>query len=111
MDARSNSAAFWSLAFAYADWNEAGTAYEQCRDLIFGEDIDASAYRILLYGKAFVIVVGTGIAIPCVVLRLNAICEQGESTHVPDEVVLTLALRHEQFRTPNGTRFERRANH
>ena len=110
MNANGTSAAFWSLSFAYSDWNAAGLAYEQSRDLIFGDELDASAYRILLYGTAYVVIVGSGLPDKDEVERLNAICRDGESVDVPDEVVLTLAVRHEQFRTPNGTKFERRGS-
>lgn len=109
MNANSSSAVFWSLSFSYADWDRAGRAYEQSRDLIFGRDLDASAYRILLNAKAYVVIVGSGLPNEDVVEQLNTICQSGESTDVPDEVTLTLAIRHEQFRTPNGTKFERRA--
>lgn len=110
MNARGSSSAFWSLSFSFADWTLAGRAYEQSRDLIFGDDLDASAYRILLNGKGYVVIVGSGLPHEHNVERLNGICQSGESTDVPDEVVLTLAIRHEQFRTPNGTKFERRGS-
>lgn len=108
VNASSNSAAFWSLSFFFADWNLAGRAYELSRDLIFGDGIDASTYRLLLNGKSYVVIVGSGLPDEDHVNRFSTICQHGESTDVPDEVVLTLAIRHEQFRPSGGVRFERR---
>lgn len=100
---------FWSLSFHFDNWELAGKAYEKCRDLIFGLDIDASAYRILLNAQTRVVIVGIGLPASALVERLQAICHQGEDSPLPDEVVITLALRHEQFATKPGTKFERRA--
>lgn len=102
--------AFWSLSFRYFDWAAAGQAYEQSRDLIFGLDIDASAYRILLDGQAHVVMVGIGLPPASLVERLQAVCREGENAPLPDEVVITLALRHQQFAVKPGTRFERRGS-
>jgi len=78
-------------------------------DLIFGLDIDASAYRILLNERAHVVIVGIGLPAGELVERLQEICHRGEDSPLPSQVVITLALRHEQFATQPGTRFERRA--
>lgn len=105
-----DAAAFWSMSFYYTDWKTAGAAYERCRDSIFARDIDASAYRILLNQKAYVVVVGFGLPADDLVTQINTICIQGESTDIPDEVVLTLAIRHGQFASQPGTKFERRSH-
>ena len=102
--------AFWSLSFQFLDWAVAGQAYEQSRDLIFGLDIDASAYRILLNQQAHVVIVGIGRPTASLVERLQAVCRDGEDSPLPDEVVITLVLRHEQFAVEPGTRFERRGS-
>ncbi len=99
---------FWSLSFTFNDWELAGKAYEQSRDLIFGLDMDASAYRILLNGRAYVVNVGAGVPEQALVGKLKVICQKGEESPLADEVALTLAVRHEQFRATNGTRYERR---
>ena len=101
---------FWSLSFQFDDWELAGKAYEASRDLIFGLDIDGSAYRILLNAKAHVVIVGSEFPPTSLIEKLQTLCQSGEDSPIPDEVVLTLALRHEQFRTPNGTKFERRGS-
>jgi len=102
--------AFWSLSFQFLDWTAASQAYEQSRDLIFGLDIDASAYRILLNGQAHVVIVGIGRPPASLVEDLQAVCREGEDSPLPDEVVVTLALRHQQFAVKPGTRFERRGS-
>lgn len=99
---------FWSLSFHFDDWAKAGLAYEKCRDLIFGLDVDASAYRILLNQRAHVVIVGIGLPPNSLIENLQEVCRQGEDSPLPDEVVITLALRHEQFATHPGTKFERR---
>ena len=99
---------FWSLSFHFDDWERAGRAYEQCRDLIFGLDVDASAYRILLNAQGYVVIVGIGLPPASLVEQLQDTCHQGEDVSIPDEVVITLALRHEQFAAKPGVRFERR---
>jgi hypothetical protein len=104
-----NLPAFWSLSFRFLDWNAAGTGYERCRDLIFGRDIDASAYRILLNGEGYVVIVGAGVPEKSLIQELHELCQSGESSDIPDEVMLTLAMRHEQFRSVPGTKCERRA--
>jgi hypothetical protein len=100
---------FWSLSFHFDDWEAAGFAYEKCRDLIFSLDIDASAYRILLNQRAHVVIVGIGLPPSSLIEKLQDTCHQGEDSPLPDEVVITLALRHEQFAVQPGTRFERRS--
>ena len=99
---------FWSLSFRFVDWDEAGTAYERCRDLVFELDLDASAYRILLNAQGYVVVVGIGLPPASLPEKLHQACCLGEDTCLPDEVIITLALRHEQFAATPGTKFERR---
>lgn len=99
---------FWSLSFHFEDWDKAGVAYEKSRDLIFGLDIDASAYRILLNAQGYVVIVGIGLPPASLGEQLQEACAQGEDASLPDEVVITLALRHEQFAVTPGTKFERR---
>lgn len=100
---------FWSLSFHFDDWEIAGRAYEKSRDIVFGLDIDASAYRILLGGKAHVVVVGIGLPSSSLVAQLQVACQQGEDAPLPEPVVITLALRHEQFAIQPGIKFERQA--
>lgn len=99
---------FWSLSFHFQDWDNAGTAYEKCRDVIFDLDIDASAYRILLNAQGYVVIVGIGLPSASLVEQLQIACRQGKDAAIPDEVIITLALRHEQFAASPGTKFERR---
>lgn len=100
---------FWSLSFQFDDWELAGTAYEKSRDIVFGLDLDASAYRILLHGQAHVVIVGLGLPSASLVQQLQDVCHQGEDARLPEPVVITLALRHEQFAVQPGRKFERRA--
>jgi hypothetical protein len=101
---------FWALSFHFDDWELAGKAYEMSRDVIFSLDIDASAYRILLNARAHVVIVGLGLPTELLIERLQSACHRGEDSPLPDEVVLTLAIRHEQFATTPGTKVERRAS-
>lgn len=100
---------FWSLSFHFDDWELAGRAYEKSRDIVFGLDIDASAYRILLNSRAHVVIVGIGLPPSSLIETLQHACHQGEDSPLPEPVVITLALRHEQFATQPGTKIERRA--
>jgi hypothetical protein len=97
-----------SIAFRFADFDEAGRAYERARDLIFGADLNASAYRVVLNGVAHVVVVGEDVPYPRLQQALPEICQKGELIDVPDEVVLALALRRAQFDGPD-VKFERRS--
>lgn len=99
---------FWSLTFRFDDWDQAGRAYEKSRDLVFALDIDASAYRILLNDAAYVVTVGIGLPPSTLVDGLRSASRNGEDASLPDEVIITLALRHEQFAATPGTKFERR---
>lgn len=99
---------FWSLSFHFDDWDQAGGAYEKSRDLIFGLDLDASAYRILLNGRAHVVIVGLGLPDDSLLRQLQETCRLGEDGPLPEAIVITLALRHEQFAVAPGTRVERR---
>lgn len=101
---------FWSLSFHFDDWETAGRAYEKGRDIVFGLDLDASAYRILLNEKAHVVIVGFGLPSDSLVQQLQAVCHQGDDAPLPDPVLITLALRHEQFAVSPGTRVERRSS-
>ena len=97
-----------SIAFRFADFNEAGKAYEGARDLIFGADLNASAYRVQINGVTHVVIVGEDVPYPRLQCALPEICQKGELTDVPDRVVLTLSLRPSQFDGPY-LKFERRS--
>lgn len=96
-----------SIAFRFADFDAAGRAYERARDLIFGDDLNASAYRVVINGVTHVIVVGEDVPSPRLQRALPEICHAGELTDVPDEIVLVLAIRRAQFDGPD-VKFERR---
>lgn len=88
----------WVLSFAFDSWEVAGTVYEQARDLVFGQDIDAGVYRILLNAKAHVVVIGFHPLAPKLQHEAETLLGSfGEDIHLPEEVLLTLALRHAQF--------------
>jgi hypothetical protein len=103
-----SDAPIFSIAFRFADFDEAGRAYETARDLIFGADLNASAYRVVLNGVTHIVIVGEDVPYPRLQGALPEICEKGELADVPDEVVLTLALRRAQFDGPD-VKFERRS--
>jgi hypothetical protein len=97
-----------SIAFRFADFEEAGWAYERTRDLIFGDDLNASAYRVVLNGVTHMVIVGEDVLYPRLQQALPEICQNGELADVPDEVVLVLAVRRAQFAGPD-VKFERRS--
>lgn len=97
-----------SIAFRFADFVDAGKAYEAARDLIFGEELNASVYRVVLNGVTHVVVIGEDVMYPRLQRALPAIREEGELTDVPDGVVLALALRRAQVSGPD-VKFERRS--
>lgn len=96
----------FSMAFRFADFDEAGAAYETARDLIFGMNLNASAYRIVLKGITHVVVIGDDVSFPTLEQALPEICNKGELVEVPIEVVLMLALRRVQVSGPD-VKFER----
>lgn len=97
-----------SIAFRFASASEAGAAYERARDLIFGEDFNASAYRVFLNSQPYVIVICDGLPPDRLEMALPEICATGEMTLIPDEIVLQLALRRARFSGPD-VKFERRS--
>lgn len=99
--------ALFSIAYRFADFDAAGRAYEQSRDLIFAADLNASTYRVVLNGITHVVVIGEDVPFPTLQQALPEICEEGELADVPDEIVLTLALRRAQVSGPH-VQFERR---
>ncbi len=103
-----SDAPIFSVTFRFADLDEAGRAYERARDLIFGADLNASAYRVVLNGVTHVVIVGEDVPYPRLQQALPEICEKGELADVPDEVVLMLAFRRAQFDGPD-VKFERRS--
>lgn len=97
----------WLLAFRFDDMNTAGDAYEVARDLIFGIDIDASVYRILLGGVPHVTVLGDGPLLQPVREMFERSCSQGEPAELPQDVIDTLFSRRSQGKIP-GVFWERR---
>lgn len=97
-----------SVAYRFVDFDEAGKAYERARDLIFGADLNASAYRVQINGVTHVVIVGEDVPYPRLQGALPEICQKGDLTDVPDGIVLALALRRAQFDGPD-VKFERRS--
>lgn len=107
MNEETNEPTVASIAFHFASRSDAATAYERARDLIFGNDFNASAYRVLLNGQWHVVVICEGRPPAGLEMALPEICARGEMTVIPDEMVLTLALRRASFSGPD-VKFERR---
>jgi hypothetical protein len=90
----------WVLVFAFETFDRAGLAYEACRDLIFGQELDASVYRIVLNGRTHVVVLGF---VPLPEQTMEALqrqLSQGCGSSLPREVLLILAARHAEVRAP-----------
>ena len=56
--------ALFSIAYRFADFDAAGRAYEQSRDLIFAAYLNASTYRVVLNGITHVVVIGEDVPFP-----------------------------------------------
>ena len=108
MNEEINEHSFASIAFRFASRSDAVAAYERARDLIFANDFNASAYRVLLNGQSYVVVICDGLPPARLEMALPEICVKGEMTVVRDEIVVTLALRRASFSGPD-VKFERRS--
>lgn len=101
----------WVLAFEFESWEIAGGVYEQARDVIFREDVDASVYRILLNGRPHVVALGLVATKLAVQSELEALLGSfGRDSQLPEEVLLTLILRRAEV-SGSDVRFEHRSGH
>lgn len=97
MERRHPSAARYIVATEFADEEDAGRAYRRVAAALHGAGCDLSAYRLLLDGVPYVVVVGEppgerlGER-----LRLALIC--GHPAELPPAVVATLAARRAERR-------------
>jgi len=98
----------WLLAFRYDDMKTAGEAYELCRDLVFGLDIDASAYRIQLNTVPHVVIIGEGPLLPPMRDMFERACAQGKAVELPQAIVTALFERRTAGKIP-GAFWERRS--
>jgi hypothetical protein len=108
MNEETNDDTFASIAFRFASPSDAATAYERARDLIFGNDFNASAYRVLLNGRSHVVVICDGVPPARLEMALPEICVKGEMAAIPEEILVTLALRRASF-SGSDVKFERRS--
>lgn len=98
----------WLLAFRYSDMETAGEAWETCRDLVFGLDIDASAYRIQLNTVAHVIIIGDGPLLRPVRDMFERSCAHGKPAELPTDVKSALFERRNKTKIP-GAFWQRRS--
>ncbi len=98
----------WLLAFRYPNMEIAGEAYELCRDLVFGLDIDASAYRMQLNGVVHVVIIGDGELLLPVREMFERSCKRGTATDLPEDVATALHERRREGKIP-GSFWERRS--
>lgn len=98
----------WLLAFRYADMDAAGEAFELCRDLVFGLDIDASAYRVKVNDVPHVVIVGDGELLPPERDMFERSCKRGSPTDLPQDVADALVERRKEGKIP-GAFWERRS--
>ena len=98
----------WLLAFRYADMDVAGQAFELCRDLVFGLDIDASAYRVKVNDVPHVVIVGDGELLAFVREKFERSCKPGSATDLPVDVAYALTERRKEGKIP-GAFWERRS--
>lgn len=98
----------WLLAYRYPDMHAAGRAYATARDIVFSEDIDASAYRVQINRVPHVVVLGEGPLSPDLRRRFETACEAGEAAELPADVHAALVTRRLEGRIP-GAFWERRS--
>lgn len=98
----------WLLVFRYADMRRAGDAYKVCRDLVFGIDIDASAYRIQLNTVPHVVVIGDGELSPALRQMVERACVYGTEAELPEDIANVLFERRTVGKIP-GAFWERRS--
>lgn len=98
----------WLLANRYSDMKTAGEAFQRARDIIFGDDIDASAYRVQISGIPHVVALGEGPLPPELLRRFEVACERGEPVELPPNARAVLVRRRLEGRIP-GAFWERRS--
>jgi hypothetical protein len=97
----------WLLAYCYPDMQTAGEAFERARDIVFSEDIDASAYRVQLNGVPHVVVLGEAPLLPELRRRFEVACAGGEPVELPTDARAVLVRRRLEGRI-RGAFWERR---
>ncbi len=107
MDENPTEVEVWSASYRFASVAAARRAYEVVRDYIFGEDVDASVYRVMLNGASHVVAISEAEPSAEAYERIRQACRGGGSTVIPDEIVLVLAMRRAEMKT-KGERVERR---
>ncbi len=110
MNSAPNEPKLWALSFGYPTLLDAGPAYETARDIIFSDDVDVDAgvYRAQVNGEPVVIIIGIGEIAEELRDRLIRACHPWWPAAVPDDVFITLLLRHVEQRSL-GAKVERRA--
>lgn len=98
----------WVLAYRYPDMDAAGNAFERARDIVFREDIDASAYRVRINRVPHVVVVGDGPLTPELRRRFEAAFSGGEPVDLGADARAVLVNRRAEGRIP-GAFWERRS--
>lgn len=98
----------WVIAYRYPDMEAAGEAYQRARDIVFGEDIDASAFRVQINRVPHVVVVGDGPLDPDLRGRFEDACRDGEAAVLPAFARELLLSRRAEGRVP-GLFWERRS--
>ncbi len=99
----------WLLALHYEDIKTAGEGYQVCRDLVFGLDVDASAYRIQRNTVPHVIVIGDGELLSTVREMFERACAHGEVVELPKDIANILFERPSTVGKIPGAFWERRS--
>jgi len=98
----------WLLVYRYPDMQSAGEPFTRARDIVFGEDIDASAYRVQINGVPHVVVLGEGTLAADLRRRFEIACTGGVAVDLPADVRAQLLTRRREGRIP-GAFWERRS--
>ena len=98
----------WVLAFQYPNMERARKGWKRVRDMIFADDLDASVYRSLIDGGAYVVVVGNQCLKPELQQRFADSCAGAVLTLIPERVAGYLVERRHRSAVP-GTFWERRS--
>ncbi len=108
MKERRRESESWIIAGAFPNMNEARQVYEQARDLLLLDDLDASVIRFQFKGTNFVAVIGETPLSGEGLAHVNEVLSAGEPSVVAPAVADHLRERRRHFKHTNLDFLERR---
>jgi hypothetical protein len=100
----------WAIAFLLDNTEVARASYENIRDSILTDDVDASVFRFTLDDRSYVALVGEGATPPDKREQAESLmADCGREATLPLEVLRQLLERRRAFKTTGLDYFERRS--